>query len=589
MHFHRRHKHKKSNSSSSSSSSSSNSSSSSDDESHAVPVYKNKPLSPTPPVKSRSYPPQPPKHPYVRPQHPSVDVSYKDKIRSTFGRDIGLITSYCSDLDDNIPGAEKEVGYIPANISEVIIRNGHFIDSIEFVPYQKSRSSIYKVGGNGGDEYRFQFEKDEHLAGFHLRSSKGRLSSLQILTDRRQSPIYGRTDLDEDEEYNLIHLAGYQIVGMRAFVKGWITSFSIIYASNNELFRSRFTEYEVQQYILRNPVMHSYMRVLDGVVAGNSSSFHGESTGYLEMAIIPPNLKSVNIQSGLYVDGFEFITGAKGDDYEDQSYWIKAGGFGGHYNRFELMDGEYIVGFAGKVDDFLQNIQIITNFRKSPVYGESEDGDSFEIRAPYGQELVGIKTYYDSWINAISLVCTTNTHLAQSQGQELILKQQSDLNTIQHSFYYNCGTLTATCSPFYGEKSGELQISAIPPFIHGVNIRSGRYVDGIEFILPQDSGAAHNGPSRPRIGGMGGHDNQFFLEEGEYIVGFRIKVGNHLNLCQLVTNRRTGPPCGEDDSGKWHEVITPQGTRLVGIRGHFDDWLKSLSIIYVPKDQITIN
>lgn len=174
--------------------------------------------------------------------------------------------------------------------------------------------------------------------------------------------------------------------------------------------------------------------------------------------------------------------------------------------------------------------------------------------------------------------------LGESQEDIPDFRALAHADQIHDTFYRNRGVLTGFRSHPFGIPTEDLHTAIFPPDIRGVNVRCGSCIDAIEFIPREDNGNPENGLSRPRVGGNGGGVNQFFFQEGEYLVGFYIRVGAWLDAVQIITNTRRSPIYGNATGGGEFELYPPAGYELVGIKSHVSSWLRTLSIVYVPRN-----
>lgn len=173
-------------------------------------------------------------------------------------------------------------------------------------------------------------------------------------------------------------------------------------------------------------------------------------------------------------------------------------------------------------------------------------------------------------------------HVHAVGGEDHEIKDFRELENshkLRDTFNLDRGVMIGFQSSAIGGCSGQEQTVIFPKYLAGVNIRSGSWIDGIEFI------PAPGGPSqRPSIGGPGGGPNEFYFDRDEYITGFYIRAGAWLDAVQVITNKRRGPLVGNPNGGSPVEMFAPQGYQIVGVRAHTESWLTSFSIIYVPRN-----
>lgn len=133
-----------------------------------------------------------------------------------------------------------------------------------------------------------------------------------------------------------------------------------------------------------------------GVLTGFKSAPLGNPSGDLYTTIIPPNPISLKIFAGHALNGVEFF-------YADRDPVI-FGNHGGSPNEFKLQMGEYIVGYFVRAGAWIDAIQVITNMRRSDVYGNKTGGGAHEMVPPHGYEIVGLYGHLNSWVCTLGLI-----------------------------------------------------------------------------------------------------------------------------------------------------------------------------------------
>lgn len=113
-------------------------------------------------------------------------------------------------------------------------------------------------------------------------------------------------------------------------------------------------------------------------------------------------ISEVRIRSGWWVDAIQLICrdGLK----------PRRGGSGGGLHSFTLRPGEYITGISGRrkgpAGNYVYALQIHTNLRSSPVYGEAgrdRGSKSFNLKVPRGHFVTGISTRSGRYLEQIKL------------------------------------------------------------------------------------------------------------------------------------------------------------------------------------------
>lgn len=133
---------------------------------------------------------------------------------------------------------------------------------------------------------------------------------------------------------------------------------------------------------------------------GSHETF-GKAGGTASELLLPNDwqLRAFQVRSGHRVDAITF-------DYRTNNGAVlsrKFGGGGGKDNApFILGEGEFVVKVRGRCGDSLDAIQFVTNTgRASPMYG-GNGGKPFEIEAPAGFELSGMRMRTGNEVDRIS-------------------------------------------------------------------------------------------------------------------------------------------------------------------------------------------
>ena len=88
-----------------------------------------------------------------------------------------------------------------------------------------------------------------------------------------------------------------------------------------------------------------------------------------------------------------------------------------------------------------------------------------------------------------------------------------------------------------------------------------------------------NGQSSPAFGGNGGDAYDFSLVSGEHVVSALFKSGDWLDSVTFHTSNGRSFKIGGDGGSNEKLVNIPQGSRVVGVYGSTDSYLKSLGLI----------
>lgn len=148
--------------------------------------------------------------------------------------------------------------------------------------------------------------------------------------------------------------------------------------------------------LTQKDVVHDTFGRNRGVLTGFRSASLGNDSGDASVTILPPDPIAINIYSGRSLDGVEYIYA-----HHDPVLFGKRGG---SRKEFKLQMGERVVGFYVRSGAWIDGIQIITNTRRSEVYGNPQGGSGHELIPPQGYELVGLYGNIRQWVYSISVL-----------------------------------------------------------------------------------------------------------------------------------------------------------------------------------------
>lgn len=110
--------------------------------------------------------------------------------------------------------------------------------------------------------------------------------------------------------------------------------------------------------------------------------------------------------------------------------------------------------------------------------------------------------------------------------------------------------------------------------IQFIRTTSAMALDGIE--IHYDNGSVSN------FGNTKNHYKDFYLQPGEFIVGIVVRSGLWVDGIQYVLNSgRVSDFYGKQDGGSKHSYSVPNGSRVVGFHGGMADWIYGVGIYYV--------
>jgi predicted flap endonuclease-1-like 5' DNA nuclease len=109
-----------------------------------------------------------------------------------------------------------------------------------------------------------------------------------------------------------------------------------------------------------------------------------------------------------------------------------------------------------------------------------------------------------------------------------------------------------------------------------IRVNAGLYVDGLQFVCEDASGAV---VELPHLGGKGGFHHTITLDADEYLVGISGRSGRYVDSIRFHTSKRTtdaiGGPSGED---AYHFEAAPNG-EVAGLFGRADWFVDKIGII----------
>ncbi|KAF2144465.1 uncharacterized protein K452DRAFT_295910 [Aplosporella prunicola CBS 121167] len=113
-------------------------------------------------------------------------------------------------------------------------------------------------------------------------------------------------------------------------------------------------------------------------------------------------LMSIRIYHGYAIDGIEFMY----DDKTSQLFGKRGGTPGGSEFKLDLPKHEFLVGFYIRAGLWIDGIQIITNQRKSEIYGNPVGGSGHKLIPPSTYKIAGLTGSCGSWLDGFALIIT---------------------------------------------------------------------------------------------------------------------------------------------------------------------------------------
>lgn len=102
--------------------------------------------------------------------------------------------------------------------------------------------------------------------------------------------------------------------------------------------------------------------------------------------------------------------------------------------------------------------------------------------------------------------------------------------------------------------------------------RQGLFIDKFQLSLG-------NGQISPAFGGSGGQPFDYGIPSGESVRKVIFRTGDHLDSARFITNKGTEYRAGDNGGHTDFTVDFPLGYNLVGFRGSWSRWIRSLGLI----------
>jgi hypothetical protein len=261
-----------------------------------------------------------------------------------------------------------------ARVSEIRIFSGDAVDSVQMV-YTLPDGRTYagaRHGGGGGQMNTFRLDSDEYIVGISGRFGD-HLDSIQIHTNKRNSPLYGGSGGDRD--YRIDVERENQAVGFLGRSGDFLDAIGLI-----------FTPLPRRQAIQAN----------EAAMAGG----RGGSPFSDEEIPAGARISEIRVRSGRNVDSIQAVyTLQNGRSIEGRVH----GGTSGNIQTFRLDSDEYIIGISGRCGDFVDSIIIETNKRRSPTFGGPGGDRSYSIEVPGGSQVIGFTGRAGGYLDAIGV------------------------------------------------------------------------------------------------------------------------------------------------------------------------------------------
>ncbi len=224
-------------------------------------------------------------------------------------------------------------------------------------------------GGACGQQTSFHLDLDEFIVGISGRFDR-HITSLQIHTNRRTSPLYGSSA--GTQEYKIDVDPGNEAVGFTGRAGRYLNALGLSVVS------------------LVTP--KAGQTIVVGSNAGTAFSDPDIPRG--------ARISEIRVRSGEVIYSLQAVyTLIDGRTLIGPIH----GGEGGNLNTFQLDLNEYLVGFSGKSGAHIISIAIKTNRRTSQTFGENRGESFFGVNVPTGNQAIGIRGRSDKYLDAVGL------------------------------------------------------------------------------------------------------------------------------------------------------------------------------------------
>ncbi|KAK9469329.1 putative peptidase family-domain-containing protein [Lipomyces arxii] len=121
----------------------------------------------------------------------------------------------------------------------------------------------------------------------------------------------------------------------------------------------------------------------------------GWSTNSTKIRVLFRKILRVTIYHGAAVDGLEFF-------FDSGSAMF--GKRGGSPSDFVLEATEHLVGLHVRTGLWVDAVQLITNLRRSAIYGHATGGTPADLIAPRGYNMIGVHGTADNWLTTVGII-----------------------------------------------------------------------------------------------------------------------------------------------------------------------------------------
>jgi hypothetical protein len=457
---------------------------------------------------------------------------------------------------DSVPAAG-------ARVAEVRISAGDTIDSIQMI-YALANGQVVpgpRHGGRGGNPASISLDVNEYIVALTGRYGDT-IDSLSIITNRRQSQIFGGRGGDRD--FRIEVPTGNQAIGFTGRAGDTIDAIGLVYTQVSRR-RSVFGAGQPSSGQLEQTQL-----------AGGRG---GQPFADLD---IPSGARIVEIRvrAGDTIDAIQAIYQLADRSLVEANRY---GGGGGRLYSYRFDADEYLVALGGRYGDTVDSLYIITNKRQSQVFGGRGGDRDFRIEVPSGSQAVGFAGRAGDTVDAIGLV----------------YDQNATRNDAYATKGFPSGQIGRMGQPGQTQMAGggtsriftDQDIPAGAKIIE-VRVRAGDGIEAIQAVYETASGRTvestlHGGSGS--TGGFGGFGTRgrgsrqatFRLDSDEYIVALAGSSSiNGINSLSIITNKRQSQVFGGRGGTRDFRVEVPQGNQAIGFTGRAGNTIEAIGLLY---------
>lgn len=130
--------------------------------------------------------------------------------------------------------------------------------------------------------------------------------------------------------------------------------------------------------------------------------------------------------------------------------------------------------------------------------------------------------------------------------------------------------MSAFKSDEFGLQGGNKSMGLVNKQLKTIRVTHGYALDGVRFIF-------HDG-TYSDFGNFKGHYSDFDLSPDEKVIGVIIRSGAWVDGIQFITNKKTSPAFGGGGGGA-HKFMIPKG-QFLGLYGEIGNWVNKIGVLY---------